>query len=106
MKKPTLVVTDGRRCRIAWPRRLLGRFKDGYGVAGDHVPGLIRIGPGQLANNERVVLMHELLHELFDYAIIGQVVNKKDEEFILNNLDSWLVALLRENPELVTYLTA
>lgn len=105
MRKPTLVVTDGRKCRIRWSKRLLGRFKDGYGVAGDHNPGLVRIGPGLLADAERVVLMHELLHELFDYAIIGQVVKKQDEEFILNNLDSWLVALLRENPELVTYLT-
>lgn len=104
-KKPTLVVTDGRKCRIAWPKRLLGRFKDGYGVAGDHTLGVVRIGPGQMADRERVTLMHELLHELFEYAIIGQVVNKKDEEFILNNLDSWLVAMLRDNPELVAYLT-
>lgn len=103
--KPTLVTTDGRKCRIQWPKRLIGRFKDGYAVAGDHNPGLIRIGPGQLADAERVVLMHELLHELFDYGIIGQVVSKQDEEFILNLLDSWLVALLRENPELVAYLT-
>ena len=103
MKRPTKVTLDQHTCRIQWSPKEIGRLSQGYRVSGEHEPGLIRIGPGLSRRYEKVTLLHELLHEVFNRARVK--LPMKQEEYVLNNIDEWVYLMLRDNPALVAYLT-
>jgi hypothetical protein len=70
-------------------------------------PAGIKILKGQSPANKRDTLMHESLHAIL-YAAGGHVLlplNHDDEERLIRFLSPWLVALLRDNPDFVDFIT-
>lgn len=69
----------------------------------------IRVDSQNLAPTvEREVLVHELLHAIIASTPVRGVctLNDEDEERFISALAPALLELLRENPDIVTYLTA
>ena len=64
----------------------------------------IRINTLELADgNHRDTLLHEVVHAvLFERAVN---LTTKQEEDVARNLGTGLLAVLRDNPELIEYLT-
>lgn len=62
----------------------------------------ISLSKKHLPNNDvaMVVLMHEILHGIFD----AWEINIKQEESVVSKLGSGLCTLLKDNPELVDYI--
>jgi hypothetical protein len=63
------------------------------------------IEPGQEDGQKRDSLMHEALHALFAMLGLDQEWGTKTEGYV-TRLSPALLALLRDNPDLVGYLTA
>lgn len=93
---------DGRIVRVRWLRSI-GTFAAGYEVGGDYGDSTIRILTGQTRNAQRAVFLHELLHHCVERA--GLKLPAREEERFINAVDSFLLAALRENPDLVEWLT-
>lgn len=105
MKRPPLpkrLLVDGQPVTIV--RRRLRRFVDGYAKAGEHTLGRITVATGLTRDGERATIVHELIHEFMRQA--DAQIAKKDEEYVLSQIDGRLVDALRENPELVRFLLA
>ena len=50
-------------------------------------------------------ILHEAMHGCFYVYGLCEVYENRDEERIVNTLTNALVALLKDNPKLVTYIT-
>lgn len=77
----------------------------------DHVNALIRIKPGMAPDAARITLWHEVLHALM-WSVLGGPRwdhlgddEEAREEFIVARLEHATLAVLRDNPGLVAYLT-
>lgn len=67
---------------------------------------LIRYGTGQALEQEQDSVLHELIHAVWHENGLSHDVNDdKLEEMIIRRTASGVLALLKENPELVRYLT-
>lgn len=73
-------------------------------LIGHHNPGTLTVSmaPGLVVGAQREVLLHELLHACFNAA--GQPVSDGSEEDAVRTLAPTVLALLRDNPAVVTYL--
>lgn len=60
------------------------------------------IGEGQPPMHERATLMHEIIHGIANHT--GQIELRRNEAYI-DAIAYSLVTLLRDNPDLVAYLT-
>jgi hypothetical protein len=98
---PNELRVDGHRVRIR--RRRIPRARDGYPQTGQHVLGRITIAPGLTSEQERVTLIHEILHECFARAEVR--VRRADEEYIVSSIEPWLAEILRDR-RLLEYLAA
>lgn len=65
---------------------------------------LITIAPGRAPSQERDTLLHELLHALWSHCALDQ--DDDEQERIVRSLAPWLLAALRDNPQLVAFLLA
>lgn len=78
----------------------------------DHTLAVIRIKPGMAPDVVRVTLWHEVLHAVMWSMLGGPQWNDLGadqdarEEFIVARLEHPTLAVLRDNPGLVRYLTA
>jgi len=98
---PPLITLEGDRIpvRFARPKTV----STGHLQLGEFKNGKITLHPGMTAADERATLIHEILHAIITRAECK--VPKKIEEYVLSSIDTWIVVLFRENPELVKYLT-
>lgn len=65
----------------------------------------ISIEPRQAAGAKRDTITHEALHALFDQVGLAQEWGTDTEETVVARLTPALVALLRDNPAFVAYVT-
>lgn len=75
-----------------------------YGMS-DPSRALIAIRPGMAEGWTKQTLIHEILHQVFRQSGIGGLT-ADDEESIIRHLEGGLIGVLRDNPELVAYLSA
>jgi hypothetical protein len=69
----------------------------------DAEAGEILLSTGMSPSQTRDTLLHEILHAAF--SLIGANLAHNTEERIVRSLAPAMLALLRENPALVAYLT-
>lgn len=100
MKAPRSVRILGREFRLRWrlPRSMPDAFGECYREA-----GRIDLARGQKPLEETDTVLHEVMHAIL-YAQ-GRPDGGDTEEQYVRALSSGLVVVLRENPELVAYLT-
>jgi hypothetical protein len=64
---------------------------------------VVYLYPGQARDSMADSLLHEILHAC--WACTGMHDGKYNEEQVVRGLTTWLLLVLRDNPELVEYLT-
>lgn len=78
------------------------------GTNGETYPERCRIliGPHQVESARRETLLHEAIHAVWHTTGLGSHPDIEDhEELIIDSLAAPMLALLRDNPHLVSYLT-
>ena len=78
-----------------------GTRLDGRGSAPEQA---IHINPQHVEMYQRSTMIHEILHQVF--VVAGTGIDTDDEEKICRALEGGLLGALRENPDLVRWLTA
>lgn len=106
MKPPAWVGVDGHRVRVRVQRRPLGQHHGGYSIPADYGDGVIRLDAHATREGLALSLLGELLHHLWERARLPRFYSGKDEERIIHDLDVWLLRTLRDNPELLAFLTS
>ena len=81
-----------------------GRISGGYTVGGEYKGGKIYIHLAQTREDMRRTVLGELMHHLWARSKLAHMFSEKTEEAVVHELEGWLLAVLRENPELVQYL--
>ena len=78
------------------------------GLAGRHDPTslTIHIEPVMVHDMRCSTLLHELIHGILYHGGITSELEKETEERICDSIAVLLLGVLRDNPDLVTYLTA
>jgi len=64
---------------------------------------MIRLHPEQARDSMADTLLHEVMHAI--WACSGMHEGRVTEEQAVRGLTTWLLLVLRDNPELVEYLT-
>lgn len=68
-------------------------------------PQWISIAPGVMAaTTERETVLHELLHAVWNQTALAKKMTPDEQEEAIWQLAPLVLALLRDNPRLVTYL--
>ena len=98
-----IILEDGDIIKVQWDVKL-GRLSEGYARAGSHNKGLICLAPGMMERQKRVLLEHELWHELWGKADLPRFLARSTEELVLDALTGWHVDTMRRNPALVEFL--
>ena len=85
--------------------------KGAYGHT-DSMVAVIYISPYISPDNERLTLWHEIMHAICDTVIgsphwdhLGEGPTEREER-VVRTFESPIVLVLRDNPQLVAYLTA
>lgn len=78
-----------------------GTRLDGRSSGRDQV---IHIHPQHTATYQKSTMIHEIIHMVF--LVAGTVITDDDAEQICRALEGGLLGVLRENPDLVAWLTA
>lgn len=85
--------------------------KGAYGHT-DSMAAVIYISPVTSSDNQRLTLWHEVMHALCETAMgspnwdhLGEGPTEREER-VVRYFESPTLLVLRDNPELVTYLTA
>lgn len=68
--------------------------------------GRIEVKRRQSAANKRDTLLHEVLHAIVFHSGLGHKLSHDDEEHFVVTISPWILAVLRDNPALVSYLLA
>lgn len=71
---------------------------------GDKAQQLIMLRPGMAPGFTRQIMLHEIVHQLFDVA--GLELPTETEEQVCLSLQATLLGVLRDNPELTAWLVA
>jgi hypothetical protein len=74
-----------------------------YGMS-DKSSQRIQIRPGMAPGFTRQIMLHEIVHQLFDDS--GLELDNQVEEQICLSLQAPLLGVLRDNPDLVAWLTS
>lgn len=85
-----------RRTSIESDLNLFGRTKVRH--------SLIEIDNDQSPGQERDTVLHELLHAIA--SVIQVFADPGEEERAVSAISPWLLSLVRDNPELIAYLTS
>lgn len=104
MSKPTKILVDGEEVVVEWDAKL-GRIPQGYPTGADYKGNRIRMSKHVRRNAARENLMHELMHKLWEAGGLTEEYKSSTEEYIITTLAGRLTDLLRDNPELVEFLT-
>ena len=95
-----------------WVRLEHANKRSGFAGHTDHNTAMIYINPESVPEVARLTLWHEVMHALC-YTVMGAPdwhhlgKEKSDrEEAVVAAFESPIVCVLRDNPELVAYLTA
>lgn len=105
VKPPKSFTLDGRSYDIKV--KPLGRFKDGYPVGGRYTGRAVLCSSHEPTDEQRRTVVHEILHAIFDRAGLQPGSHSTPHvEFIITRITGFLLTLLRENPDLVEFLTA
>lgn len=72
----------------------------------DHFRLRIDIDEGLPITQERITVLHETLHAVFDFTGVADRLGKKKAEDVINSVDAALLDVFRRNPALVEYLIA
>jgi hypothetical protein len=78
---------------------------DGDYLYGRTVPRrlLIQVAADQAAAQARDTMLHEILHAVVSNTALG--MSDADEEQLIRTVTPWLLAVLRDNPDLTGFLT-
>lgn len=81
-------------------RKLFGRT--------DNRHSTIMVSSRQSGASARDTLLHEVLHAILWCSAAGRMLplGDEDEERLVRLLTPWLLAVIRDNPELIDYLIA
>lgn len=102
-RPPKKLTLEGEPIAIEYSDKL-GRIDGKYRTGGQAFKNKVKLTNGMTLGAEQATLIHELLHVCL--AKSGMSLPTATEEQVFDAIDSWLAQLLRENPELATYLTA
>lgn len=75
----------------------------------DHKLNQVHIRAGQSLSQEQHTVIHEVLHLIWFYSlsdsVMGQVPHEDKEEYMVGALEPFMLMVLRDNPDLLEYLT-
>lgn len=83
----------------------VGMRNELYGMTNNDQMTVV-IDPRSNIARKRETLLHEVLHTCTDIVGIDKEMTDETEEKVVNRLAPVLLAVLRDNPRLVAYLTA
>lgn len=96
------------RYKVTWDAKGMEPFQDhspnAYGFS-DHRQSRIAIAPNQSESSKRDTLLHEVLHCVTFVMGMGKTIEEMPEEELVLRLSPQLLSVLRDNPELLSYLT-
>ena len=112
MKRPVEVWVGPHRFDILYDEKQLGlqSMDDGQSPAWGHlswVGGTIVLDPRRPESGIRASLLHEVVHAV--WQTVGLPTNSLDgynEELVINALSEILSMVLRDNPDLLSYMVA
>lgn len=107
MKPPfTSITVDGEIVKVRWLKDL-GRFPQGYSRGGDYGGGTIRVVTTTTRAGMRAAFTHELLHYCVERGggVKAGLPRTQNEEAFIDSADSFLYHALRDNPDMVAWLT-
>ena len=104
MNKLTKVKVEDDEVSVQWDAKL-GRMPQGYPWGADFHKDRIRIAAHTRKAAAREHMLHELLHKIWEKSGLTDSYARTTEEFIITCLTGWLVDILRDNPELVEFIT-
>lgn len=103
MKPPRSVRIGPHRWRIK--RSAIDADPDLYGRTVERRLTIL-LAPGSAPSQLRDTLVHELLHAIWSQCALGDLTDDDGQERVVGSLAPWLLGALRDNPELVAFLTA
>jgi Zn-dependent peptidase ImmA (M78 family) len=98
-------MVDGRPYIIRMVDQLFDQDGDSLDGTTDTKMGVIDIRKDQSIAEERDTIVHELLHACFDQNIRNYEKKKFTEEESVRRVTPKLLKVIRDNPELMEYLT-
>ncbi len=107
-RKPRRIRVDGEQVHVEW-KEGLGQFPQGYALGGYYYPKA-KQGPTIVVETStsrlgaRRTLMHELGHHLWRKAGFHRRFSQKTEELVVEEMASWFLIALRENPVMARWL--
>lgn len=101
---PGRIRVDGRTVKVRLKPQ--GQFPQGYAVGGSYRDGVIELDPNNLRTGLRNSLLHELGHHFCERSGLSRHLNRKMEELVVDELMAWVLSTIRDNPDLVEFLTA
>ena len=113
MKPPATVKVGARVYTVTVDRAAIdaASVREQLDLAGhvDHATHAITLAPDLSEGHTREALLHELLHVIVDATGMGDgrgpLTPASREEQVVQALGAGLLAVLRDNPRLLTYLT-
>ena len=109
LSRPSQIQVGSLSFEINWSKDAINRLiveankPDAWGYV-DYNTLLIHIDGEQPVQRQRNTLMHEVLHCIWHETGLDDV-EEATEEYLIGSLTGRLVGVLRDNPELVAYLT-
>lgn len=76
-----------------------------YGSCNERTTSIV-VSSTQSTVSARDTLMHEALHAVIFTSSARHILGFDDDEPLVRVLTPWLLGLIRDNPDLVTFLTA
>jgi hypothetical protein len=106
MPRPRRILIGPVNWRVRWSRKAVRSIHPDEPASGgiDAEASLIAVDPGKSEGYNRTVLIHEVLHACLQTTDID--LSTKVEENVVRALTPTLLSTLRDNPNLVDYLTA
>ena len=105
MKRPTRIKILGKTYKVRVVTERAQGFEDGdYGMC-DNDSHVITIIAGRSLGNDQDTLLHEVIHAVaFQMGVDGAINKREGEERWVQALATGLLAVLKDNRGLVTYL--
>lgn len=105
MKRPARIKILGKTYRVRIVTERANGFEDGDYGACDNDSHVISIIAGRSLGNDQDTLLHEIIHAIaFQMGVDGAINKRESEERWVQALATGLLAVMRDNRSLVTYL--